>query len=559
MKIQDFEAQIDERILLRGYEYFTSGKLSDLQNEGNRYWVIAHGTDDYRVEAIVDESGEIFESSCDCPYEDGEYCKHQAALFFTLCDQKSRTEPHDEAHPNDGCERSIDQLVKSLSRNQLEDLILTFVQRFEDAESQIRFRAGSDDEKLKAAKGIINFYIRQSRHHGFIEASDAGAAMNGISIVFDEAMTCKKLETGIALCLLGLDAVENVDGIDDSYGIITDILSMGQKSIERLLSRRLDSSSRSEQKSIFRMMMKHIEKYWSDDLTFSGGLLVETLLSFCSDPEFATQYENLLFKLEMTVTTDTDPYSHKYLLNKIDILKLHLLDCTNDVKQRQAFIAAHLTNPDIREVAIGEAITEQHYGHAIELIDAGIILDKALPGIVNRWNHLAYQVHKELNHINEVRSLSAQFLIAGEKDYYEPYLTTFPLEEHENAVEAILTQFERLGFATETYIYILIIERKYEKLMMLCEKRPALIESMYGHLLDNYRDRVDECFKRQIRSSAAGASKRSGYQRICRTIKVYRKVFGDTYTTIVEELKKKYPRRSALMDELDQIMAKKRS
>lgn len=449
--------------------------------------------------------------------------------------------------------------MKSLPKNQLEDLILILVQRFEDAESQIRFRAGSDDEKLKAAKGIINFHIRQSRYHGFIEASDAGVAMDGVSIVFDEAMTCEKLETGIALCLLGLDAVENVDGIDDSYGIITDMLSMGQESIEQLLAKQLDSSSKPEQKSIFRMMMKYIEKHWFDDLTFSGGLLVETLLLFCGDPEFATQYEKLLFKLELTVTNDTDAYSHKYLLNVIDILKLHLLDRTNDCKRRQAFIAVHLTNPDIREIAIGEAITERNYDRALELIDAGILLAKALPDVVIHWNHLAYQVHKELKHIDEVRSLSAQFLIAGERDYYDPYLATFPAEEHENAVEVILTRFERLAFATETYIYILIIERKYEKLMTLCEKRPSLIESMYEHLLENYRDRVDECFKRQIRIAAEEASQRSGYQRICCTIKVYRKVFGDTYSTIVEELRKNYPRRSALMDELNQIVPKKRS
>lgn len=89
MKIKDFEVQINERILLRGYEYFNDGKLSDLQNEGNRYWVIAHGTDDYWVEATVDESGDIIESFCDCPYEDGEYCKHEVALFFTLRDQNS--------------------------------------------------------------------------------------------------------------------------------------------------------------------------------------------------------------------------------------------------------------------------------------------------------------------------------------------------------------------------------------------------------------------------------------------------------------------------------------
>jgi len=559
MKIQDFEAQIDERILLRGYEYFTGGKLSDLQNEGNRYWVIAHGTDDYLVEAIVDESGEIFESSCDCPYENGGYCKHESALFYTLREQKFRTDPHDEVHLKDASEQPIDQLVKSLPRNQLEDLILTFVQRFEDAESQIRFRAGNDDEKLKAAKRIINFHIRQSRYHGFIEASAADAAMDGVSIVFYEAMNCEKLETGIALCLVGLDAVENIDGIDDSYGIITVMLATGQKSIKRLLQERLNTSPKPERKAIFRMMMKHIEKYWFDDLTFSGGLLVETLLLFCEDPEFAIQYEKLLLKLEMTVTDETDSYNHKYLLNAIHILMLHLLDCTNDFKRRQEFVTAHLANPDIREIAIDESIIERNYDHAIELIDAGILLDKDLPGIVNRWNHLAYQVHKELNHIDKVRSLSAQFLIAGERDYYEPYLATFSLEEHENAVDAILTQFERLAFATETYIYILIIERKYEKLMVLCEKRPSLIESVYGHLMENYRDRVGECFKRQIRTAAAEASQRSGYQRICRTIKVYRKAFGDTYFTIVEELRKNYPRRSALMDELNQIVAKKRS
>jgi hypothetical protein len=557
MKIQEFEPRIDERILLRGYEYFKNGKLTDLQNEGIRFWATVHGTDDYRVEASVDEGGEIVDSACDCPYVDGEYCKHEVALFYAIREQRHGKEPTNDVPAKDSRERPIDQLVKSLPRKQLEDLVLTLVQRFDDVESQIRFRAGSDDEKLKAAKGIIHSHINQARHHGFIESSEAGAAMDGVAIVFDEAMNCDALETGIALCLLGLDAVENVDGIDDSDGIITDMLTSGQESIERLLAERLESSSKPEQKSIFRMIMKHIERHWSDDLTFSGGLLVETLLPFCGDPEFANQYEKMLFKIESAVTNDIDSYSRKYLLDTIDILKLHLLDRTNDLKRRQAFIETHLDNHNIREVAIMESIAERLYDRALELIEGGIVWDKALPGIVNRWNHLAYQVHHELNHIDEVRTLSAQFVIAGEGEYYEPYLATFPAEERENAVEAILVRFERQAYATETYINILIMERKLEKVMALCEKRPSLIESLYVHLLENYRDRVDDCFKHLIRSAAAEASQRSGYQRICRTIKVYRKAFGDTYIQIVEELRKNYPRRSAMMDELNHIGAKK--
>lgn len=556
MNIRDFESEIDERILMRGNDYFENGKISNLQTEGNCYTAIAHGTDDYKVEAVVDENGEIIDCSCDCPYEDGEICKHEVALFFAIrAELASHKTSKKRAVSNP--EQPIDQLIKTLSRAQLETLLLTFCSRFEDAERQIRFYSAEDEKKLKNAKALIQSHIRQARRKGFIEESMAGPAFAGVDIVYEEARNCDQLKTAIALCLLGLEAVETIENIDDSDGVLGIMSTIGQETIDQLLKERLVDLPIQEQQSIFANLYAFVQKYWQSDLSFSGGLLIETLLLFCHDPVSCSEYDRFLTQLEETVSAEEDSYSRRYHEREIELLRFHFIALYGTSDQRQIFIEKHIQNPDIREFAINECLSVKQYDRALSLIEEGRLLDKNFLGIVKRWDHLAYMIHIELNQTEEIRLLSTKFLLDGEIEFYDSYLSTFPKEEHELAVQKILSQFEQMTYATGTYIQILIKENELEKLMLLCEKEPEKIESLYVHLLKSHQERVRKCFILHIRTKADLSSDRSAYQRVCHSIRVYRKAFGDSFEQIVNELKDRYPRRPAMQDELNRMLRRK--
>ena len=92
MNLHNFEVCIDKKILARGYEYYENDCVRSVEEtEKNVYVAEVEGGELYTVEVELDAQADIVDSQCDCPYDWGEYCKHQAAVFFALRDLKNNT------------------------------------------------------------------------------------------------------------------------------------------------------------------------------------------------------------------------------------------------------------------------------------------------------------------------------------------------------------------------------------------------------------------------------------------------------------------------------------
>ena len=84
MEAHDLEWQrfFREHILDRGYDFFRDGAVNDLKKVGDVLTATVEGTFDYFVK--ISFNGELITNmSCSCPYaENGNYCKHMAAVLF---------------------------------------------------------------------------------------------------------------------------------------------------------------------------------------------------------------------------------------------------------------------------------------------------------------------------------------------------------------------------------------------------------------------------------------------------------------------------------------------
>ena len=71
-------------IVQRGEDYYLSGIVKNIRQDGDIYTADVIGTEDYEtsVEIVNDE---LVSCSCNCPY-DGGICKHVAALLFATRD-----------------------------------------------------------------------------------------------------------------------------------------------------------------------------------------------------------------------------------------------------------------------------------------------------------------------------------------------------------------------------------------------------------------------------------------------------------------------------------------
>jgi uncharacterized Zn finger protein len=85
MNIKDFESGIEEKIVTRGHDYFSKGYMKELwSEEPHHYCAVVDGSSLYDVEIHLAADGEIDVHSCDCPYDWGEYCKHEVAVLLAI-------------------------------------------------------------------------------------------------------------------------------------------------------------------------------------------------------------------------------------------------------------------------------------------------------------------------------------------------------------------------------------------------------------------------------------------------------------------------------------------
>ena len=90
MDLNNFESYIDPKILERGYEYFENDYVTSVEESKENVFVAkVEGTHQYTVEVEFDLNWNIMDTMCDCPYDLGEYCKHQVAVFLALREMKN--------------------------------------------------------------------------------------------------------------------------------------------------------------------------------------------------------------------------------------------------------------------------------------------------------------------------------------------------------------------------------------------------------------------------------------------------------------------------------------
>ena len=81
-------------ILDRGFDYYSNNAVKNFRNNRGTLTAIVCGTHDYKVEITFD--GELVEDMrCSCPHaQEGNYCKHMAAVLFKSKDYRFEVDSH---------------------------------------------------------------------------------------------------------------------------------------------------------------------------------------------------------------------------------------------------------------------------------------------------------------------------------------------------------------------------------------------------------------------------------------------------------------------------------
>ena len=111
--MKNWKKLFSKTILDRGYGYFPEGAVENISKEDDVISATVSGTQLYEVEIYLD-NGEVSDMECDCPYaEDGNYCKHMAAVLYELENVRSDENPVVKEDSTDMVNAADEAVVKA--------------------------------------------------------------------------------------------------------------------------------------------------------------------------------------------------------------------------------------------------------------------------------------------------------------------------------------------------------------------------------------------------------------------------------------------------------------
>lgn len=545
-----------EHILARGEAYYFEGAVLELHKTEHGYHAVVEGTEDYEVD-IEMEGGRVCEMYCSCPYaENGNNCKHMAAVFFEIEEQNEEDILAEGTCPDDQ-EKEVEEIIERISEEELR----SFVKGIAAQDSEIRnilmtrYAVKIDEKQMERLKqGVDQLVWEYGDRSGYIDYRNAldfcWALENYLEDKVDTLIERKCYGQAFALTNYVFQTIGNID-IDDSDGGTSQVANVCYDKWKKIL----ENCSEEEKNEMFSWFMSHLscdyvvdymEDYMEDFLTheFQNREMLEKML------------KDLDERIEMQ-TSSTDcgsTWSARYGYENNIIKRLELMERLGfSAEEIREYRRQHWRFSVVRELEIQENLNNGNLDEAIRILQESKILDKEYPGLIARYSEqlisiyetqpdkevykkeLLYYVFEcpqnNLVHIYKLKKVCTDKEWDGyrEKILKSPknYNILYPFMEKEGMYEPMLECLKK-----ETFIYNL---DRYEK--VLKEKFPEQVRDIYISYL---------------RHEAERASNRNRYRELMKYLKKIRRYprGKEKASEIAKNWRAVYYRRTAMMDEM---------
>lgn len=557
--LAEFEQFIDETILKRGFSYFNNGAVLDVvEISTGEYEAIVSGTENYTVQLEI-KTNAIVNHNCDCPYDLGPVCKHVVATIFYLqrdvldFDKKSPSKPRAKRT------KSVAQQIKELLKSIPHDELIQFIE--DQGRSDKKFRAS-----FLATFGHLSQDISKAFYQKQIQATlraakgrDSWISWSNMRYVVNTtepllATAEKYLENNhfeevffISTALLE-EFTEALEFADDSNGEIGYFIDASLELMSKITLEKLPASLRTE------LFDYCISSFTSK--IFSGWGWHMDMLDFASKLVANEKEANVILKCLDTVKGD-------YYIEEAQSLKLILFRQFRPKKEVDDFITAHIKNPSIRTQEIELAFAQKNYERAIQLSNDGIEANKKeKPGLVKNWYNWLLKVAQAQKDTSKIIAYARYLYIDNfypDQDYYQILKTTIKKEDWHPFLETLIAEItaSRTRWSnSESVRKIYIEEQWWERLFAMVKQNASLgsIEQNESLLASYYSAELVELYAQEIVNYLENNIGRNHYQGACRYLRRMKKLGGqEQVTQLIENLKAKYPKRKALMEELGKV------
>ena len=540
MKKNHWKRDFPPHILDRGEQYYLSGAVQSLRREGDVVFADVMGTERYEVE-LAFQDGELADAWCSCPYaEDGDYCKHMAAVLFQLEEEQA-----DDTKLPDRKD-TLERQIASLTEQQAKELLLQLA---------LKHTGGAELVEAAAAGTVSAAQVKRWEHqirqaaedrYGYTGYDSSWEDTEELTDLLNERVplllsTGQPMEAFSLICTAVSEAANAEYYEDDEdYWFLFERSAQLWKDVIRAS----DEDQRRKQHEWF------AGTYLDEDWEFGMEAVEEVL--FDGFPDEALQRENLSI-LDRRISEEIR-LDRSYALEHLIRTRLKVMETLGVGREEtDRFLEEHFAVPAVREQMIQRAIGERDFDRAIALLKESRELDREMRGLVQAYQEQLIDLYRQLGRTEDQRD-AIRYLLSAFYQRDLQYITMLkdltPPEDWPALREEVLTW---RGCRTVAGL-LLEEEQLYDRLMSWVMEQGQLFDAdqFSASLWPVYPEKLMAFYLDHLQEEMGRASNRKTYAELIRRLKELRKrPNGEKETArLAQTWRAAYPRRRAMLDEL---------
>ena len=563
MNLDNFEQQIDPKIVDRGYDYFMHGLVYNLENVSHGMWrAKVNGTVPYQVEIHVEDENdrEIKSWQCSCPYDYGPVCKHVAATLFAMVEVDHTEWVNSLEKPQTTRFEKIKTIFKNTSKDELREFILSSFDKVEGFENHfwIHFADRLDVDTDRKYRIKIKNYIQAAKgSDGFIDYYSVDALINPLWELNQKAadlIKTGKMRESVKICRTLIEEVAGVmHYIDHSDGSAGQVM---EQAFDFLMfsTDRFPNDLRDE---LFTWCLQEysLEKY--RDFGFESYFL-EILADIVTSDKQEKQFLDLLNR---QIDEGNHSSNFEYRNTRLIKTKIRYFQRVNRDKEVLELLEQNKDFYEIRRLFVDRKLEEEDFDVAKNLCHEGITLakKKSHPGIVTQWKEKLYRIAELQNDVPEMRKWAEKLLFGGfaAMRWYRLLKSTYPENEWEARREEIIQHIQDKNndkySASRNMLEQIFVEEEFtDRLLKLIQPYADIhtIDQFAAELQEEYPREVLELYEQGI-SNYAHNTGRKHYRKITGWLHNMKKITGgDEWAyRLYKKLLRDYNNRPAMRDE----------
>ncbi|PRO66442.1 hypothetical protein [Alkalicoccus urumqiensis] len=432
--------------------------------------------------------------------------------------------------------------LKKLKRTELEEWVLQWMEQHPGLDEAFSFSHSSKEDEVEAAVRRIRAALKEAQNP-FRDTLEA-AETDRIQSVLDRAWNLEQDGEPVRAFRLYLVLLDELEGtsFDELQAEAAEALSDMFWGEDAYLAPK-------EQEEIAGMMMERI-KNLRDPLWFD--LMSASLPLTKVNPRFHNLFREALETGRFLVLPEKEEFKERQLL----ILEGKLLELHEDPAVAEAFREKHRSK--VPGFLMGLVWSKWERG---EMKEALALLDEELawkPDGMERELLLMAKADllRDSGAEDAARAFVKECLLGPLSDpaaegLYNVWKTVVPENAWDKELERLMAE---IPMKSHLFIHICMQEGLTGLLKAVCEAEPELILSMYEAFLPEDDAFVYRMIETHVMQEAAKASTRRDYEGLAELLMKYAWITGAGFVKeLIELLRKEYPRKRALREELEEV------